>query len=221
MEIQGSVGNIRGSPAVVVDYRHLMARLQQIQPDHLFWPVGIHHHQQGVGVRHQNGILNRQKRVLILRQTPQTLGHIAAGVGAGLLNNMHWRAFFSGNGTDTRRRAYAVHVGIAVPHDQHLRGRGRQLPQGVGHDPALDLGTLLQLLGTSTVELKVDLVFNNRLVAAPGQGHLHRQRGVLKQLIQSLRVPANADGQRGRNAVGTQDSMDRVQHGELPLLELG
>ena len=71
------------------------------------------------------------------------------------------------------------------------------------------------------VELKVDLVFNNRLVAAPGQGHLHRQRGVLKQLIQSLRVPANADGQRGRNAVGTQDPMDRVQHGELPLLELG
>ena len=66
-------------------------------------------------------------------------------------------ALLPGHGAHAGGGADAVHVGVLVAHDKHPGGVGHQLAQGVGHDPALDLGALLQLLGAAAVELKVEL----------------------------------------------------------------
>ena len=89
-----------------------------------------------------------------------------------------------------------------MAHDKHPGGVGHQLAQGIGHDPALNLGALLQLLGAAAVELEVELVLDHHLVAAPAQGHLHRQGRVLEQLGQGVGVLADADGQGGLDARG-------------------
>ena len=55
---------------MVVDHRHLVYRLQQILAHHLLGPVGVHHHQQAVGVGQQDGILLGEEHVLVLAQPP-------------------------------------------------------------------------------------------------------------------------------------------------------
>ena len=220
VEIESRICDIGGGPAVVVDHRHLVHRLQQILAHHLLGPVGVHHHQQAVGVGQQDGILLGEEHILVLAQPPQPLGHLAGRVLPGLLDDVHRRALLPGHGAHAGGGADAVHVGVLVAHDKHPGGVGHQLAQGVGHDPALDLGALLQLLGAA-VELKVELVLDNRLVAAPAQGHLHRQGRVLEQLGQGVGVLADSDGQGGLDARGADHLPHRLQDGELALLKLG
>ena len=52
---------------MVVDHRHLVHRLQQILAHHLLGPVGVHHHQQAVGVGQQDGVLLGEKHILVPR----------------------------------------------------------------------------------------------------------------------------------------------------------
>ena len=108
-----------------------------------------------------------------------------------------------------------------MAHDEHLGGVGHQSGQGVGHDPALYFRALLRLLGAAAVELEGELVADDGLVAAPGQGHVDGQVGKLEQLPIVLPVLAHADGQCGVDAAGVDHLVDGVQNVELVLHELG
>lgn len=104
---------------MVVDHRHLVHRLQQILAHHLLGPVGVHHHQQAVGVGQQDGILLGEEHILVLAQPPQPLGHLAGRVLPGLLDDVHRRALLPGHGAHAGGGADAVHVGVLVAHDKH------------------------------------------------------------------------------------------------------
>ena len=221
MEIEGRVGNIGGGPAVVVDDRHLVDGLQQVLAHHLLRAVGVHHHQQAVGVGQQNGVLRREEHVLVLGQGGEPVTHLAGRVDPRLPHDVDGGALLPGHGAHAGGSADAVQIGVLVAHDEHGGGVGHQLAQGVGHDPALHLGALLQLLGAAAEELEVELVLHHHLVAAAAQGHLHRQGGVLKQVAEGVPVLADADGQGGLDARGAGHLPDGVQDGELALLELG
>ena len=108
-----------------------------------------------------------------------------------------------------------------MPHDKDVGGVGNQLAQRAGHDPAFDLGAPLQLLGMAAEKFKVELVLDDHLVAAPGQGHFHREGGVLKELLEGIGVPADADGEGGRHALGVEHATHRLQHREFPLPQGG
>ena len=106
-----------------------------------------------------------------------------------------------------------------MAHDEHPGGVGDQLAQSVGHDPAFDLGALLHLLIVPAVKLKVEFIFDDGLVAAPGQGHLDGEGGVLQQFPEAGGVPPHADGKGGGHAVGAGDLPHLVQQVELGVHE--
>ena len=103
-----------------------------------------------------------------------------------------------------------------MAHDIDLRGVGHQLVQGAGHDPGLHLGALFRGLAAAAVELEVHLPPDHRLVAAPAQGHVQAEAGVLVQLRHGVGVLADADGEGGRH-IPHLDLPDGVQDGELLL----
>ena len=71
------------------------------------------------------------------------------------------------------------------------------------------------------VKLKGELVADDRLVSAPGEGHLNGQVGVLHQLLEAAAVLADADGQGRRQAAGIDHLVDGVQDVELLVHETG
>ena len=116
---------------------------------------------------------------------------------------------------------HRVVVGGLVAHDKHLGGVGHQGGQGIGHHPALYLGALLRLLGPAPVKLEGKPVADHRLVAPPGQGHVHRQVGEVQQLPEAAAVHAHADGQGGVHAAGVDHLVNGVQNIELAVNKFG
>ena len=220
MEIKGGVGNIGGRPAVVVDNRHLVAGEQQLLRHRLLRPVGVHHHQQGAGVGQNDSVLAGDKGLLVLGQGAQSGDHVRRRSLARLPDDVGGHPPLAGDGAHAGGRADTVQVPVLVAHNKDSGGVGHQLPQGVGHHPALHLGALLRLLAPAAVELKVKLVFDDRLVPATAQGHLQGQGGKLKQLLEGVRLLADADGQCGGQTGGVLHLVDCIQHGELPVLKL-
>ena len=53
---------------------------------------------------------------------------------------------------------------------------------------------MTRLLGPASVEFKVKAVFDDRLVAAPGEGHLQGEGGVLEQLGKGVGVLPQTQG---------------------------
>ena len=219
MEVECGVGDIGGRPAVVVDDGHPGAAFQQILAHHLLGAVGVHHHQQGPGVGQNDGVLGGEEGFLVLRHLGELLRHVGGGVGAPLLDDADGDPLLPGDGAHTGAGADAVQVGELVAHDKDIGGVGDELGQGIGHDPALDLGALFHLLVPAAVELEVEFVLHHRLVAAPGEGHLDGEGGVLEELVEAGGVLAHADGQCGGHRASGGDVVDGVQHVELGLLE--
>ena len=221
VEVEGGALNVGGGPAVVIDDRHPVARSQQLLGVDLLWAVGIHYYQQGGGVSQHKGLLGGDEDPLVLGQGLQLVRHDRGGVGPRLPDDVGLDPPLAGQGTHAGGSADAVKVGELVAGDEQSGGVGGQLAQGVGHDPALDLGALFGLLGPAAVELEVELVLDNRLIAAPGQSHVDGQRGILEQLLEAVGILADADGHGGRDARLVVDGVDGIQYGELLLLELG
>ena len=194
VEVEGAALDVGGGPAVVVDDRHLVAGLEHLSAGHLLGAVGVHHHQQGPGVCLQEGLLAVQKQVLVLLHPLQLAVQLVGGGGSALPDDVVGHTLLAGNGAHAHGGAHGIHVGGGVAHDEHAGGVRHQLAQGGGHDPALDLGALLGLLGPATEELEVEAVFHHRLIATPGQGHLHGQRGKAVQVRRGL--PVHAQPQR-------------------------
>ena len=215
VEVQCRVLNVGGRPAVVVDDRHPVAGVQQLPVLHHIRPVGVHHHQQGPGLGVDEGVGAADERVLVLRQVPE-LAHQGPGVVAlHVDDDLGLLALLPGGAADARRRAHRVHVRVLVAHDVDLPRVGDQLPQSLGHDPALDLGALFRGLGPAAVELEVQAVLHHRLVAAPAEGHLDGLFRPLEALLIALAVLAHADGQGGGDAVLAGHLVDGLQNGEL------
>ena len=219
VEVQRSVRDIVRRPQVMVDDRHFGAGVQQITGDDLIRPVGVHHHQKGLVVQLQYGVLMADKPALVLRQGGNFFRHDSAGIAVLLLDDIGRHAPLPGNGADADGCAHGVQIRHPVSHDKDGGGGLDQLAQCVGHDPALDLGVPLRLLGTAAVKLKVKPVFDHRLVAAPGEGHLYGKACKVHH-VPEAGVHADADGEGGADAVGADDLVDGVYNGELALAEL-
>ena len=221
MIVQGGPLNVGGGPAVVVDHGHPVAGLQQLRRLDLIGPVGVHHHGQGAGVGDEQGLLGGEEAVLILRQGRKPVDELLGRGRRGLFDDVDGNAVFPAQGAHARRRTDTVVVRGAVAHDEHLGGVGHQSGQGVGHDPALHLGALLCLFGAAAVELEGELVADDGLIAAPGQGHVDGQVGKLEQLPIGLPVLAHADGQCGVDTAGVDHLMDGVQNVKLVFDKFG
>ena len=113
--------------------------------------------------------------------------------------------------------ADAVEVGELVSHDKDVGGVGDQLAQRAGHDPALDLGTPLQLLGVAAENSKLNLFLMTTWSPPRERGHFHREGGVLEELLEGIGVPADADGEGGRHALGVEHAPHRLQYREFSL----
>ena len=219
--VEGGPFDIGGGPAVMVDDRDAVAGLQHLLGLDLLGAVGVHHHHQRAVVHEEQRLLGGEETVLILRQLHQTVGEHLGGGRARLLNDVGGDPSLPGDGEHTGGGADAVVVRGAVAHDEQAGGVGHQGGQGVGHDPALDLGALLRLLGAAAEELKSELVADDRLVAAPGQGHLNGQVGVLEQLLEGVAVHSDADGEGGGQAAGADHLVDGVQNVKFLVHEPG
>ena len=214
MEAEGGVFDVLGGAAVVVDDRHPVARLQKLLAFHHVGTVGIHHDQQGAGAHLQKRLVSGEEHALILRQGAQLVQHRRGGIALQVDDDLGPLAPVPGGAAKARRGTHGVHIRKAVAHDIDLRGVRHQLAEGVGHDPGLDLGALFRGLGPAAVEGKVHLTADHRLVAAPAEGHLHREVGVFVELGHGVGVLAHADGEGGMHALAHLDVPDSVQHGE-------
>ena len=67
MEVQRSIFNVGGRPAVVVNYRHPIARVQKLAVFHHVRPVGIYHYQQSSRLRVNEGVRAADEHILVLR----------------------------------------------------------------------------------------------------------------------------------------------------------
>ena len=217
MEAEGGVFNVTGSPAVVVDDCHPVAGLQQLRTLHHIGAVGIHHQQQRPGLHLQKGLGAGNKHILVLRQGTQLLQHRLGGVTLQIDDHLSFLAPLPGNAAKARRGAHGIHVGKAVTHNIDLSGIGHQLAEGVGHDPGLDLGALLRGLAAAAIELEIHLSPDHRLVAAPAEGHLQGQIGVFIEFLHAVGTAADADGERGMDALAHLDVPDGIQNGEFLL----
>ena len=218
MEVQVRALNIGGRPPVVVNDRHLIARVQQLPVLDLLGPVGVHHHQQGAGVRPEHGLLAVQQHALILGHLCHALVQLVGGSAHMVPHNIVRNSLHPGDGAYAHRRAHRVEVGGLVAHDHDAGGVRHQLAHGGGHDPALDLGAPLGFLAAPAEELEGKTVLDHRLIAPAGQGHLHRQAGEAVQLVKGVRVHPDADGEGGGDAGGIDHLPHAVQQGELLLL---
>ena len=188
---------------MVVDHRHLVHCLQQILAHHLLGPVGVHHHQQAVGVGQQDGILLGEEHILVLAQPPQPAWDISlAGFCPASLMMCTGAPFFRAMAHTPAAAPMQSMSGYLWPMTNTREASAISSPRALGHDPALNLGALLQLLGAAAVELEVELVLDHHLVAAPAQRHVQGQGGEFVELPGRGAVAAEADGEGGGDAVG-------------------
>ena len=206
---------------MVVDDRHPVAALEDLQRLDLLGPVGVHHHHQGAVVRNEQGLLGGDEAVVIFGQLAQPVDQLLGGGDPGLPDDVGGDAVLPAQGAHTGGGAHRVVIRGLVAHDEDLGGVGHQGGQGVGHHPAFYLGALLGFLGPAAVEFKGELVADHCLVAPPGQGHVHRQVGEVQQLLVAVAVQAHADGQRGVHPAGVDDLMDGIQNIKFAVHKFG
>ena len=220
MEGEGGILDIGGGPAVMVDDHHPGPGGEKLGDLGLLRAAGVHHHHQGILPREGLGLLGGDEDVFVQGRGGQGSGLGLGGVGGGGPDDPHGDPLLPGDGAHPGRGPQHVQVGELVAHDDDLAGAGQQLREGGGHDPALDLGAALGLLGPAADEEEVLAVFQHHLVAAPAQGHVQGQGGELLELPGVPGVPAYPHGEGGGHAVGAHDGPDLVQEGELPADEV-
>ena len=166
--VQRSPLYIAGRPAVVVNDRHFVDRFQKLLTQYLFGPIGIHHHQKGVGVGGHHGVGGGEECVFIFRQGRQLGDHLCGGACLPIMDDVGGHPHLTGHGQNTRRRPHTVQIGELVAHDKNPGGVCDEALQSVGHHPAFYLGVFFRVCGPAAEELKVEPVLHHRLVAAPG-----------------------------------------------------
>ena len=205
---------------MVVDDGHPGTALQQVLAHDLLRAVGVHHHQQRPRIGQDDGVLGGEERLLILRRLTELAHHISGGIVARFPDDAGLYAPLPGDGAHPGTGADAVQVREFMTHDKDIRGVGNELAQCIGHDTALYLGALLHLLAAAAVEFEVEFVFHHGLVAAPGEGHLDGERGILQQFLETGGVFPHADGERGGHAAGAGNIVYGVEYIEFGLLKM-
>ena len=221
MVVQCHLLDVAAAPAVVVDDRHPVARLQHLLGFHAFGAVGVHHHQQCAGLTLKEGVRPGDGNAGVFRLLGKPPQDGMGGVVLGVDNDLAGLAPLAGDAADTHGSAQRVHVRVLVTHDVHLPGVVDQLAQGIGHDTGLNLGALLGALAAAAVELEVHAILHHGLISAAAERHLQRQRRVLEQLLEAVLVPSHADGQRGGHALAGLHLPHLFQHVELALGKAG
>ena len=167
-----------------------------------------------------NASLAGDKRILVFRQGcklgEDRLGDIVLHVD----DDLRLFAALARNAADARRRADGVHVGVLVSHDEDLACVGNELAEGIGHHAGFDLCALFGGFRLAAVELEVEAVAHDDLVAAARERHFNREHGVLVERFVVVHVLAHADGERCGHAVLSDDASHRVKHGEFALEQL-
>jgi hypothetical protein len=106
-----------------------------------------------------------------------------------------------------------------VSHGENHGGVVHQLAQGVGHDARLHLGALFRLLGAAAEKFKGEAVFNNHLIAAPGERHLYGKGGELEQVVIGVRILSDSNADGCGDAVRADNIVHGVKQGKLSLRE--
>ena len=175
MVVESHFLDIAAAPAVVVNDRHPVARLQHLLGLHALGAVGIHHHQQRAGLTLDEGIAAGDGAVGVFRLLPKAAEDGVGGVILGINDDLAGLAPLAGDAAHAHRRAERVHVGVLVTHDVDLLGIVDQLAQRVRHDAGFDLGAFLRGLAAPAVELEVHTILDHRLIAAAGERHFQSQ----------------------------------------------
>ena len=104
-----------------------------------------------------------------------------------------------------------------MAHDEHMAALTDELHQGVGGNPGANLAAVVRLGAAAAVEGEVQPVLNDRLVAAPAQGHFNAQGREVIALLKIRAVHAQANGDGSRQSGGADHLMDLLQQRELIL----
>ena len=121
----------------------------------------------------------------------------------------------TGHGANAYGGAQGVQIRKAVAHDIDLGRVPHQFSQRVGHDTGFDLGALFHLGAAAAVELKTQPVFDDRLVAAPGEGELYRHIRKLQRFRHGGGLLPKAHGDAGTDAVGALHLVDLLGDAEF------
>ena len=105
-----------------------------------------------------------------------------------------------------------------MSHNEHPAALADQLHQRIGRHTGTHLAAVIRFPVPSAVEIEIDPVFDDRLVAAPAQRHLDAQRGKIIAFLEALAVHAQTDGNGGGQAGGIDDLVNVLQQRELIFL---
>ena len=135
----------------------------------------------------------------------------------GIQNDKGFFALLPAHTADAHGGADGIHIGVAVSHNEHLAALPDQLHEGVGGDTGTHLAAVIGFGTLAAVEGEVDPILDNRLVAAPAEGHLDGQSGEVVAFLEVGAVHAQTDGHGRGKPGGTFDLMNALQQGELVL----
>ena len=163
--------DIIGGTAVMVDDRHAVAGVKQLLGFDKVGAVGVDHHEQRTRLGGDERIASGDEHILIFRQGcklgENRLGNIILHVD----DDLRLFAALARNAADARRRADGVHVGVLVSHDKDLACVGNELTEGVRHHAGFDLCAFFGGFRLAAVELEVEAVAHDDLIAAARERH--------------------------------------------------
>ncbi len=117
VEIEVRPLDIGGGPPVVVNDRHLVAGIQQLPVLHLLRAVGVHHDQQGAGIRPEHGLLGIQQHTFVLRHPRHPVIELIRRGPPRLPDDIVAHPLHPGDGANPHGGPHRVEVGGAVAHD--------------------------------------------------------------------------------------------------------
>ena len=218
--MEGGVLDVVRAAAVMVDEHDLLHPIEEGRTVCDHGPLGIHHHQDRVGLHHLQGLRAGDEELFA---EPQPV-HLREGVRRGVVplreHDEGPHAGVEHAGGDAQSRAQAVHVRVLVAHDEHVPAALDELAEGLGEEPHLDPALLGVLLLAAAVESVVGPVPDHGLVAATAESQLHGGAGSLLGLGDPGRH-AHGHGQRQGGAGARLQVPGLLQQLELLLLDLG
>ena len=217
MEVEDRLLDVVGGAAVMVNDHDAAQGFQQGLALHLVGTVGVHHDEQTLGIRRQEGVLAGHEAVGVFGYIPQHGQQGLCRVEFRVNDDIDLLALLAAQAADAGSSAHGVQIGHFVAHDEDPPGLHDQLRQGGGHDAGFDLCAALGGLVAAAEEGKVVTVLDDGLVAAAGQGHFDGQSGKIVILAEVHAVLADADGHGGSNACRVGGTAHGFQQGELVL----
>ena len=205
-------------PAVMVYHTDLGDGFKQRSALHLIRPVGVHHHEDAPVVRHQQGILPGHEHIPVFGNRLNFLDQLSGGIVFQVNDNIGLLPPLTAQAADAHGRAHGVQVGVLVSHDEHPSALADQLHQGIGRHTGTYLAAVIRFPVPPAVEIEVDPILDDRLIAAAAQCHLDAQRGKIVAFLEALAVHAQTDGNGGGQAGGIDNLVNVFQQGELIFL---